>query len=176
MKTVVLGPPPAELQALIERRHAQGIDLFDEMWEGSYHVAPAPSAAHAFLDNVLAVLLHPYAQAAGLTGTGPFNLGGPDDYRVPDRGYHRGQPKGTWVPSVAVVVEILSPDDETYEKFGFYAAHGVEEILVADPTARSLTIWRRSSQAPFERSPASAVLGINAAELVADITWPDESE
>ena len=137
VKTVVLGPRPAELEALIARRHARGIDIFDEMWEGSYHVAPAPSAGHAFLDNVLAVVLHPYAQGGGLTGTGPFNLGRPDDYRVPDRGYHRGQPKGTWVPAVAFVVEIISPDDETYEKFGFYAEHGVEEILVADPAARS---------------------------------------
>ncbi|MDQ3680552.1 MAG: Uma2 family endonuclease [Actinomycetota bacterium] len=37
--------------------------------------------------------------------------------------------------------EIISPDDETYEKFGFYADHGVEEIIVADPAARSVTIW-----------------------------------
>src|SRR5262245_11646628 len=129
MKTVVLGPRPAELQSLIDRRHALGIDLFDEVWEGSYHMAPAPSAEHAYLDNVLAVLLHPYAEAVGLVGTGPFNLGGPDDYRVPDRGYHRTQPRGTWVPSVALVVEILSPDDETYEKFDFYASHGVDEII-----------------------------------------------
>ncbi|MDQ3680551.1 MAG: hypothetical protein M3378_08435 [Actinomycetota bacterium] len=65
MKTVVLRPRPAELQRLLERRHALGIDLFDEMWEGSYHGAPAPSAAHAFLDNVLAVLLHPSLKPRG---------------------------------------------------------------------------------------------------------------
>jgi Uma2 family endonuclease len=176
VKTVVLGPRPAELETLIERRRALGIDLFDEIWEGAYHVAPAPSAGHAFLDNVLAVLLHPYAQAAGLTGTGPFNLGRPDDYRVPDRGFHRGQPKGTWVPTAAVVVEIISPDDETYEKFGFYAAHGVEEILVADPAVRLVTVWRRTSVATYEGSPASALLGINVTDLSADISWPDESD
>lgn len=38
MQTVVLGPQPAEIRALIERRHALGIDLFDEVWEGSYQV------------------------------------------------------------------------------------------------------------------------------------------
>jgi len=176
VKTVVLGPRPAELEALIARRHAVGIDLFDEMWEGSYHVAPAPSAGHAFLDNVLAVILHPYAQAAGLTGTGPFNLGLPDDYRVPDRGYHRGQPTGTWVPIAAMVVEIISPDDETYEKFGFYAKHGVEEILVADPTARSVTIWRRTPEASYDESPASVLLGISVADLAPQITWPMDSD
>src|SRR5437588_492070 len=113
MRTVVLGPRPAELQSLIERRQALGIDIFDEVWGGSYYVATASNAAHAYLDDVLAVLLHPYAQAAGLVGTGPFNLGGPDDYRVPDRGYCRGRPAGTWVPTAAIVVEIVSPDDET---------------------------------------------------------------
>jgi Uma2 family endonuclease len=176
MKTVVLGPRPAELQTLIERRHALGIDLFDEMWEGSYHVAPAPSAAHAFLDNVLAVLLHPYAQAAGLTGTGPFNLGRADDYRVPDRGYHRGQPRGTWVATAAVVVEIISPDDETYEKFGFYADHGVEEIIVADPAARSVTIWRRTSESGYGETSASALLGISVTDLASEIAWPEEGD
>ena len=176
VKTVVLGPRPAELEALIARRHALGIDLFDELWEGSYHVAPAPSAGHAFLDNVLAVLLHPYAQAAGLTGTGPFNLGGPDNYRVPDRGYHRGQPTGTWVPTAAIVVEIVSPDDETYEKFVFYAEYGVEEILVADPSARSVTIWRRTPEGTYTENSASSSLGITMARLAAEIAWPETSD
>ncbi len=74
MRTVVLGPRPPELERLIQRRRELGIDTYDEVWEGSYHVAPAASAAHAYLDNTLAVLLHPYAKAAGLIGTGPFNL------------------------------------------------------------------------------------------------------
>lgn len=170
----MLGPRPPELDRLIQRRHALGIDLFDEVWEGSYHVAPAPNAAHAYLDNILAVLLHPYAQAAGLTGAGPFNLGGPDDYRVPDRGYHRSRPTGTWVPTAAIVVEILSPDDETYDKFAFYARRGVDEILVADPAAQALRVWRRSPDGRFEETAASSVLNVSSAELAAAITWPDE--
>jgi len=176
MKTVVLGPRPAELQSLIERRRAQGIDLFDEVWEGSYHVAPAPNAAHGYIDDVLAVLLHPYAQAAGLTGTGPFNLGGPEDYRVPDRGYHRGRPRGTWAPTAAIVVEIVSPDDQTYEKFAFYADHKVAEIIVADPSTKSLAIWRQSPDGGYEEIPASTLLGVTAADLKAAITWPEEAD
>ena len=174
MKTVVLGPRPAELQSLIERRHALGIDLFDEVWEGSYYVAPAPNAAHAYIDDVLAVLLRPFAQAAGLVGTGPFNLGGPDNYRVPDRGYHRGRPKGTWVPTAAIVVEIVSPDDETYGKFAFYADHEVAEIIVADPAAHVLAIWRRMMGAGYEEAQASALLDVTAAKLTTDIPWPDD--
>jgi len=175
VKTVVLGPRPAELQSLIERRHKLGIDLFDEVWEGSYHVAPAPNAAHAYIDDVLAVLLHPYAKAAGLVGTGPFNLGRPEDYRVPDRGFHRGRPQGTWVPTAAIVVEIVSPDDETYEKFAFYADHEVAEIIVADPAAHMLAIWRRTPGAGYEEAPVSALLEVTAADLTTAIAWPDET-
>ena len=172
----MLGPRPAELQSLIERRHALGIDLFDELWKGSYHLAPAPSAAHGYVDDVLAVLVHPYAQAAGLTGTGPFNLGSPDDYRVPDRGYHHGRPLGTWVPTAAVVVEIVSPDDETYEKFGFYAEHDVDELIVADPSAHVLAIWRLTTGGRYEEAPASLLLGVTSAELSAAVSWPDDGD
>ena len=41
VRTVVLGPPPAEISALIARRHALGLDTHDEVWEGEYHMAPA---------------------------------------------------------------------------------------------------------------------------------------
>jgi len=171
MKTVVLGPRPPEVQALIDRRRSLGIDKFDEVWEGSYHMAPAPNAAHAYLDRVLAVLLAPYAEAAGLVGTSPFNLGEPDDYRVPDGGYHRVQPTGTWVPTAAIVVEVVSPDDETYAKFDFYARHDVEEIIVVDPSARVIEVWARATDR-YERSAASRLLAVEASTLVAAISWP----
>ncbi len=172
MRTVVLGPRPPELEGLIQRRRELGIDTYDEVWEGSYHVAPAASAAHAYLDNTLAVLLHPYAKAAGLIGTGPFNLGRSEDYRVPDRGYHRTEPRGTWVPSAAMIVEIVSPDDEKFDKFSFYAAHGVEEILVADPRKCSLALWRRTPEQRYERAAKSAVMDFTVEEVSAAVTWP----
>jgi len=170
MKTVVLGPAP-EVEALIARRKALGLDLFDEVWEGTHHVAPAPMAAHALLDEILAVSLYPYAQAAGLVGSGPFNLGRPGNFRVPDRGYHRGKPMGTWVPSAAIVVEIVSPDDEMYAKFGFYAAQGVEEIIVADPDERVVRCFLRDGEG-FVAAPTSALLAVGADDLTAGVDWP----
>jgi len=79
VKTVVLGPRPAEPEALIARRRRLGQDLYDEVWEGSYHVVPAPHRAHGFVENELAIPLAPAATAVGLVGTGPFNLGEPED-------------------------------------------------------------------------------------------------
>jgi Uma2 family endonuclease len=171
MKTVVLGPRPHELETLIERRRALGLDTYDEVWEGTYHVAPAAHPAHGFVDHSLAVLLDPYAKATGLVATGPFNLGTPEDYRVPDQGYHRSLPDEVWVTTAAVVVEVVSPDDETYAKFGFYAAHGVEEILVADPRERSVRCFRVEG-GEYMEAPASEVLGVRADALTNGIDWP----
>ena len=116
MKTVVLGPLPTELLTLIERRKRLGIDLFDEVWEGSYHVAPAAHPSHGFVEDQLARILGRYAVETGLVGTGPFNLGDANDYRVSDRGYYRTLPSTTWVPTAAVVVEVVSPHDETFRE------------------------------------------------------------
>jgi|SRR5579884_1857876 len=171
MKTVVLGDRPAELEALLERRRALGQDLFDEVWEGEYHMVPAAHPWHGYVDNQLSVVLEPLARAAGLVGTGPFNLGGPDDYRVPDRGYHRGIPSTVWVPTAVVVIEVVSPDDETWEKFGFYARRGVEEVGVADPLASGLR-WFRLAGERYEETDRSVVLGITVEELAARIDWP----
>lgn len=172
MKTVVLGARPQELEDFIRRRQTLGLDRFDEVWEGIYHVAPAAHPSHGYIDHALAVLLDPYATAAGLVATGPFNLGEPDDYRVPDHGYHRHLPADVWVESAAVVVEVVSPDDETYAKFDFYAAHGVEELIIADPSNQSIRCYERRGDHYIEAS-ASTVLGVGADTLTAGIDWPD---
>jgi hypothetical protein len=54
---------------------------------------------------------------------GIFNLGEPDDYRVPDGGLFRPGPDELYVPTAELVVEIVSPGDESGQKLGFYAAH-----------------------------------------------------
>lgn len=171
MRTVVLGPRPAELEALVQRRHELGLDLFDEVWEGAYHMAPAADARHGLVDHSLAVLLEPNARAAGLIGTGPFNLGQPDDYRVPDHGYHRETPQGAWVPTAAIVVEVVSADDETYAKFGFYAARGVDEVIVADPQQRSVRCFCNEGGGYVE-SLGSDLLALGADEMTRGVRWP----
>jgi Uma2 family endonuclease len=171
MRTVVLGPPPEEIQALIARRRSLGLDLYDEVWRGEHHMAPAPHASHGRLDHQLAVLLDPLSQQAGLTGTGPFNLGDAEDYRVPDRGFHRQEPVGTFLPTVAIVVEIDSPDDETWEKLGFYAAHGADEVLIVSAVRRSVT-WLRLVNGRYQRADHSRLLGEGSRHLAERIEWP----
>ena len=173
MRTVVLGPHPPELAALIDRRRAFGQDLFDEVWEGEYHMNPAPRPVHGLVEDEVAAALRPYASAARLRGSGPFNLGEQADYRVPDRGYHRGRPSASFVPTAALVVEVVSPDDETYAKFGFYARHGVEELIVADPDERTVRIYARDAAGTgYDEVEASALLSVAAAVLTAALDWP----
>jgi len=76
-----------------------------------------------------------------------------------------------------MVVEVLSPDDETFEKFGFYAAHGVEEILVADPAERTVRLWRlggadEGTTRDYAEVDRSDLLDIRADDLRDQITWP----
>ena len=171
MKLVVVGDPPVEITSFLARRRALGQDRFDEVWEGEYHVVPAPHPWHGYIDKALARLLDPLAAAAGLTGTTTFNLGKHDNFRVPDGGYHRGVPSEVFVPTAAIVVEVVSPDDETWLKFDFYAGHGVEEICIADPRRREVR-WFVLAGDQYQEAGASPLLGATAADLVAGIDWP----
>ena len=40
MRAVVLDPASADFEWLLERRRRLGLDIYDEMWEGVYHMAP----------------------------------------------------------------------------------------------------------------------------------------
>lgn len=170
MRTL-LNEPPQVMQTWLERRRELGQDLYDEMWEGVYHVAPAPHPAHGYLDDELAVLLRPHVRAAGLYGSGPLNVGNPQDYRVPDRAYTRGRATRTFVPTVAVAVEILSPHDESLDKLDFYFAHEVEELLIVDPANHDVRWLVRGAQA-FEGASASQLLGLDSKTLQSAIDWP----
>lgn len=142
------------------------------MWEGEYHVAPAPHGRHAAVDHQLARILGPVADQAGLTGAGPLNIGVADDYRVPDQAYLRDPALSAFHPSAAVVVEILSPGDETLAKLPFYFRQGVEEVLLVDVTERAVT-WLARGDAELGEVAASTILGLDAEALRSSIPWPD---
>ena len=171
VKTVLVGERPLELEAYLERRHALGQDRFDEIWEGTYHVAPMAHPWRGYVDSQIGELLAPYARAAHLCGTSAFNIGQPDDFRVPDRGYHRSLPSQVYVPSAAVVVEVAFPGDETWEKFDFYARCGVDEICTAEPFDQRLRWWILVGPT-YEETDFSSLLGIRVDELAAQIEWP----
>ena len=107
---------------------------------------------------------------------GDFNLGTEEDYRIPDGGVHRPGPDELYYATAAIVVEIVSPDDETQDKLPFYAAHDVDEVLIVDPQKRSVSWLGRSGPSgrcdgeyqPIERS---GLIDVGSDQLASRIHW-----
>jgi Uma2 family endonuclease len=152
--TLVRDPQPAEFEALLERRQRLGQDLFDEVWNGVLHMSPAPSGRHGELASQLHALLRPLAAEAGLVMRGQFNLGEEHDYRVPDCGLHRDAADRVFYRSAALVVEIVSPGDESWAKLDFYASHRVHELLIVDTLHRQSNGSRSSARSTGRPSAA----------------------
>jgi Uma2 family endonuclease len=172
MRTLVADPPPAEFQELLERRRRWGADRHDEVWEGVLHMTPAPRGRHDDVQQQLAELLGPLARRAGLLPTvGGFNLGEPDDYRIPDGGLRRERTDAAYYETAALVIEVVSPGDETWDKLPFYAAHGVEELVIVDPERRTVE-WLALAQTEYRPIERSGLVDLGAAELRVRIDWP----
>jgi Uma2 family endonuclease len=172
MPTLVRDPQPAEFEALLQRRRALGQDLLDEVWEGVYHMNPAPNRRHAYVVQQVAELLGPLARKAGLVAMmSIFNLGEPGDYRVPGGGVFEPGPDAVYVATAALVLEVASPDDETWQKLGFYAAHRVRELVIVDPQKRTVD-WLALSAGEYEAIERSGLIEFGAAELAERIEWP----
>ena len=128
----------------LEERRRLGHDRKDEVWDGVLHMVPPPSFKHQELDSELLVTLAPLVKRRGLKIVPEAGLFlRHDEYRVPDlmvldpkyiveRGVdHRAE----------LVIEILSPNDESRQKFGFYAKCNVSEFWLIDPITRAFEIY-----------------------------------
>lgn len=176
MRTLLPDPPPPELQdaleGLLERRRQWGADRHDEVWEGVLHVNPAGHWRHANLQAQLLVLLAPHARAAGLRVVGELNLGEPDDYRVPDGAVTEDGAGGLYSPTAVLVIEVLSPSDESTKKLPFYAAHDVAELLIVDPDQRTVRWLALGDGSGYHDVTGSARIDLTASGLIDAIDWP----
>ncbi|HEU0249432.1 MAG TPA: Uma2 family endonuclease [Solirubrobacteraceae bacterium] len=173
MRTLVLDPMTAGLEPILERRKRSGLDRMDEIWEGVLHMVPAPSHAHGSIEAQLMEQLGPSARKAGLELIGQSNLGeGEHNFRVPDCSLHRPGAHGVWHATAALVVEVVSPNDESWEKLPFYAEHGVDEALIVDPEQRSVE-WLGLINGRYEPIARSRLIELGADELDDTLDWPD---
>ena len=145
-------------QALLDERRRKGLDKSDEMWEGELHMVPPPSDRHQAVGMALLRALVALADARGLIarydGTGLFRPGVDNDWRVPDLTFARPElasERGI-EGAASLVVEILSPHDETYVKLDWYASVGVGEVLVVDPETSRVELFanREGRMVPVE--------------------------
>jgi Uma2 family endonuclease len=132
---------------------------------------PPPSHEHERLVSVLHRVLGPYADAAALELTGGIGLGHQDDYRVPDLALHRPGAGAQWHPTAALVIEIVSPGDESWKKLPFYAEHDVDEVLIVDPDERTVA-WLALEQGEYHPIERSSLIQLGAGEFAGRIDWP----
>jgi Uma2 family endonuclease len=163
-------------EVLLAERRAKGLDKRDELWDGVLHMVPPAGDAHQDVAGELFLVLGPLAKRRGLIArfeTGLYKAS--DDYRVPDQLIRTpGQGSARGAEGAELVVEILSPHDETWQKVPWYVELGVLEVLVIDPHDRTVTLLRAG--VPVE--PAhSEVLGVSLETLGGELrlTWEDGS-
>jgi Uma2 family endonuclease len=173
VRTLVLDPATAGLEPILERRKLSGLDRMDEIWEGVLHMVPAPSHAHGSIEAQLMEQLGPRGRKAGLELIGQSNLGeGEHNFRVPDCSLHRPGAHGVWHATAALVVEVVSPNDESWEKLPFYAEHSVEEVLIVDPQQRSVEWLGLVDGRRYEPIARSGLIELGADELAGALRWP----
>lgn len=172
MRVLALDSSLPEIEALLESRRISGADRSDEMWDGVLHLSPHSNLRHARLSQQLAELLGPIARDVGLIpAVAEFNLGDSDqDFRVPDGGLLRDRSDHLYVPSAALVIEIRSPGDESWEKLPFYAAHQVDEVVVIEPEGRAVH-WLALQDGAYVEAETSALIDLSAARLTAVLDW-----
>src|SRR3954453_8946225 len=133
---------------LLEQRRRNGLDTYDEWWNGELRIVTGPTPEHGRLLNDLAYLLVPLARARGLHTAAPVNIGVDKmDCRVPDFAvFNPDTPRTTssaFLATALLVVEVLSPGERSGAKLAFYRDHGVREYLEIDLTGGTAVLLLR---------------------------------
>jgi Uma2 family endonuclease len=172
MRTVVLDPPTSGFEQLLEHRRRSGLDRFDEVWDGVLHMVPAPSFGHGDVESQLHRIIGSLAYEVKLKMIGQSNLGESEhDFRVPDSALHPPDAHGTWHSTAAMVIEIVSPGDESWQKLPFYAAHNVNEVLIVDPAKRTVD-WLGLDDDEYHPIEHSGLIDLGPSELAEQLDWP----
>ena len=140
MRAVWLSVP----ESFLEERRRLGHDTKDELWDGELHMVPPPSSRHARIERDLLFALHPIARRHGLEAfpdaTGVFGPG--ENWRIPDVTLvrpHNVSERG--LEAAELVVEVLSPHDESRKKMPWYASIGVREAWLVEPNTRIVEVY-----------------------------------
>ncbi len=137
---------PAVTDAFLEERRRRGQDKKDELWDGVLHRVPPPASRHGSVTSALHHALYAIAARrewrAFCDGTGVFAPRADGaDYRIPDVSIVRPEQVSVrGVEGAVLVVEVLSPRDESRAKLPFYAARQIPEVWLLDPMTYALEL------------------------------------
>jgi len=139
MQALLIDPDPAWL----ERRRREGNDVWDEVWEGVLHVVPTPTNVHQRFEFELAYALRDLARAHGLVICPQMSIYlGETNYRIPDITVLKSEDVNEiGCTHAELVIEVLSPRDESRKKLPFYAERGISEVWLVDPVTRAIEVY-----------------------------------
>ncbi|HID07452.1 MAG TPA: Uma2 family endonuclease [Armatimonadetes bacterium] len=139
------------VEELMERRRTIGADRWDEVWNGVLHMNPSPSPEHQRIEKLLLrILLEVVEDTAMGTVFHQLNVADPEkgmqDYRIPDICVilpgSRAKIEETFIAGAPdFIIEIHSPDDETYEKLDWYAHQGVRELVIINCESKEVELY-----------------------------------
>jgi Uma2 family endonuclease len=138
---------------LIQDRKQQGLDLYDEVWEGMYVMPSMPNNAHQLLVGDLDEIFREVAKKPGLGHSYPGanvsdrRKGWEYNYRIPDLLVVLNDSRAVdcethFCGGPDFLVEIQSPGDDTEEKVPVYGQIGVRELLIIHRDKRTLRLLR----------------------------------
>lgn len=138
-------------------------DRWDEMWNGVVHVAPSPNAIHQKLVIKLGTYLEvnwavPNSAEIFVQLNVASHGGWPNDYRIPDlvllHPDRASANKGECIEGPPnVVVDIVSPRDESFQKLSFYQDLEVPETWIIDRDTRSNELFAFDGDQYIARQP-----------------------
>jgi Uma2 family endonuclease len=162
MRAVMWQIPPS----LLAWREQTDQSRFDEVWEGVLHMGPSPTIDHQDFEGSFEAWLRLRWVRRGLGRVfSNCNVARPgiadwkQDYRIPDLvlltpGGKARNMKTHFEGGPTVVVEIYSPQDESYDKLPFYFAIDVEEVWIIHCDTKLPEIFVRGARA-FRRARAN---------------------
>jgi len=143
MRAVMLEVP----EWVIEQRATMGADRRDEVWDGVLHMVPEPTISHNDFEYELHKALEPVARRLGLRVHQGAAIRDParewKNYRKPDLVIVRPEHESDAAVEgpAEVAIEVLSPHDESRDKFPFYAERGVAEVWLIEPRTRTFEVF-----------------------------------
>lgn len=140
-----------EAQAIAQRR-AQGLDRYDEVWDGVYVMAPLANNEHQRVATKLSAVLERIGEELNAEVLCGCNVSDRRDdwttnYRCPDNAvYMTNNPAENlsthWLGGPDFAVEIVSPKDKTWDKLDFYSSVNTRELLIIDRDPWKLSLLR----------------------------------
>ncbi len=153
MDTLILDDVLSE--QIRQERADRGADRWDEVWDGTYIMAPLPNIEH---QDLVSRLTFAFLEGLSFSDECWVFAGVNVSDRVHDwKSNYRCPDVAVFLPGSTAsdedtffhggpdfAVEVVSPRDRSREKLAFYASVGTKELLIVDRDPWALELWRLS--------------------------------